>query len=90
MDGGSVEIRLVYFDQGTGSFALHYDAVSDGDQRAFEVVKTDSGSFKEHVVTVTDAHFGNRGPRSCDISLLNTDAEDDIFHMVEVTFLDRR
>jgi hypothetical protein len=81
-----VQIRLVYYDNGTGTFALNYDATGNANKQAYEVTKTNSGTWKEKIITVSDAHFDNRGPRDSDISLVNTDSEDDIFHMVEVIF----
>ena len=36
-------------------------------------------------VTLNDAYFGNSCPRGADLMLVNTDTEDDIFHMIELT-----
>ena len=78
-------VRVVYYDKGTGQWSLQYDAVDKPEKAAYVVTKTDSGTWKEKIVTLTDAHFGNRGPHGADLTLVNVDAEDDIFHMVEVT-----
>jgi hypothetical protein len=83
----------VYLDQGTGSFALKYDAVNDPEKTAFTVTKTNSGQWKEKTVTVSDGYLFNRisVPSSvapgatADLMLVNTDAENDTFHMIEVT-----
>jgi hypothetical protein len=80
-----VTVRVVYYDRGTGRWALEYDAVGNPRKTAYIVTKTDSGTWKERTVTLSDAYFGNRGPRGADLMLVNMDAEDDIFHMVEVT-----
>jgi hypothetical protein len=91
--GYPVTFRVVYLDQGTGSFALKYDAVNDPAKTAFTVTNTNSGQWKEKIVTVSDGHLFNRisVPSSvatgatADLMLVNTDAENDTFHMIEVT-----
>jgi Bacterial Ig-like domain len=91
--GYPVTFRVVYLDQGTGSFALKYDAVGDPEKTAFTVTKTNSGQWKEKTVTVSDGYLFNRisVPSSvapgatADLMLVNTDAENDTFHMIEVT-----
>ena len=85
-----VQVRVVYFDEGTGTWALNYDSTGENNKQAYRVTKTNSGKWKEKIVTLKDANFGNRGPQNSDLSLVNTDALDDIFHMVEVIFVDRR
>ncbi len=86
LDGRSpVTVRVVYYDKGTGQWALQYDAVGDPSKTAYVVTKTDTGSWKEKTVTLNDAYFGNRGPHGADLTLVNTDADDDIFHIVELT-----
>jgi hypothetical protein len=80
-----VRVRIVYYDRGSGRWSLKYDAVTDRQKLACEVTKTDSGTWKEEIVTLRDANFGNRGPRGADLMLVNSDAEDDIFHMIEVS-----
>jgi hypothetical protein len=80
-----VTVRVVYYDKGTGKWAMQYDAVGDPRKTAYVVAKTDTGTWKERTVTLNDAHFGNRGLHGADLMLVNMDAEDDIFHMVELT-----
>ncbi len=81
----SVSVRVMYFDEGFGKWALCYDALGDPNKRAYDVVKTDTKQWKEKVVTLADANFGKSGPMGSDLSLVNLDADDDIFHMVEIT-----
>lgn len=81
----AVTIRVVYLDQGTGRWALAYDAIDDPQKTAAVITKTDTGRWKEHTITLRDGYFGNRGPRNADLVLLSVDGEDDIFHMLEVT-----
>jgi hypothetical protein len=80
-----VTVRVVYYDRGKGQWALRYDAVSNPDKTAVVVTKTDSGQWKEESITLADANFGNRAPNGADLVLINTDAEDDVFHMVELS-----
>jgi hypothetical protein len=79
-----VNVRVVYFDKGTGKWELQYDAVS-GNKTALDIQKTDSGRWKEVTVEIKDGYFGNRCPNKTDLMLVNTGKEDTIFHMIEVT-----
>ena len=79
-----VKVRIIYYDQGSGQWSLNYDAVENRDQVAATITKTNSGEWKEAVVTLRDAHFGNRGPNGSDLSLVNADDKDDLFHLIEV------
>jgi hypothetical protein len=80
-----VTVRIVYLDQGTGRWALTYDAANQPDKTAVVVTKTNTGRWKEQTVTIADGYFGNRGPNQSDLALLNLDSEDDTFHMIELT-----
>jgi hypothetical protein len=80
-----VTVRVVYYDRGRGRWALQYDAVGNPRKTACVVTKTDSGTWKERTVSLPDAYFGNRGPHGADLMLVNMDAENDIFHMIELT-----
>jgi hypothetical protein len=84
-----IQIRVVYFDKGTGTWALHYDATGNADKQAYPMTNTNTNIWKEKTITITDANFNNRGPKDSDISLVNTDSTDEIFHMIEVTFMGR-
>jgi hypothetical protein len=81
----SVKVKVVYFDQGTGSWELKYDAQSNAQKSALKITKTNTGTWKTATVTLTDAYFFNRCPNGTDLMLVNSDSEDDIFHLVEVT-----
>jgi len=80
-----VAVRVVYYDNGTGKWALKYDAVGNSQKAAFIVTKSNSGTWKERTETLTDAYFGNRCPNDSDLMLVSVDTEDDIFHMIELT-----
>jgi hypothetical protein len=80
-----VDVRVVYFDQGRGRWALRYDAVNDPQKTAVEVTKRDTGRWQEVRVTIRDGAFEQRGTRGSDLVLVNLDAEDDTFHLIELT-----
>jgi len=80
----SITLKLVYLDQGTGKFSIRYDSSVDPDKSAITIAKTNSGRWVEKSITIADAAFTNKGPRSSDLSLMNEDDEDDVFHMIEI------
>jgi len=82
-----VNIRVVYWDVGTGTFLIKYDDVRHTSKTAAVVTKTNTGRWQEVNVVVNDGSFSNRLARGADIILQNQDAENDIFHMVEITRL---
>ena len=86
--GPPVRITVDYLDRGTGRFALQYDAASDAAKTAFVVTKSNSNAWKTESVVITDWAFANRGPSGADLALVNVDADDDIFHGVEIRRLD--
>jgi hypothetical protein len=80
-----VTVRVVYLDEGTGEWALAYDAKDGSWKTAQSVQKTGSGQWKEAAVTLNDAAFANRGPHKADLALESRDGQDDTFHMIEIT-----
>jgi len=82
--GQPVELSVTYLNRGTGQFALQYDAVGNSQKTAFTVTKTNQGDWVTKSVVVTDWAFKNRGPSAADLMLVNVDAEDDIFHGIEL------
>lgn len=90
-EGGSINaeydvtVRIVYYDVGEGSWALKYDAVNDTEKTAMVVHKENTRLWKEKSIILSDGMFANRGPRNADLMLVNTDDQDDIFHMIEIT-----
>ena len=62
----NVRIEVEFFDEGTDTFCVEYDALSggpygDGRFRATaQVTKTNSGHFRSHAFVVNDAYFANR------------------------------
>ena len=85
LDGAyPVTVRVVYYDEGTGQWALQYDAVGNPKKIACTEKKTDTKTWKEKIVTLRDGYFGNRC-EGADLMLVNPDTEDTIFHIVELT-----
>ena len=84
--GQPVRLSVDYLDRGTGQFAMYYEAMS-GTKIAFTVTKNSSNTWKTASVTVTDWAFRNSGPNGADLTLVNVDSDDDIFHKLEVTKL---
>ena len=85
--GQRVRLSVDYLDRGTGQFAMRYDAVGNNQKTAFTVTKTNTNTWKTASVVVTDWAFGNSGPSGADLTLVNLDSDDDIFHKLEVTKL---
>ena len=82
---GSINIKLIYLDEGIGKFSFRYDGVSNPDKTGITITKTNSGKWVKKTITIKDGAFANRGPKNSDFSLVNEDKEDDIFHMIEIT-----
>jgi hypothetical protein len=80
-------VRVLFFDQGSGTFTVHYDDLSKQSPALLRVQKTNTGTWKEACAEVTDGHFGGRGPQGSDIWIRNTDQEDDILGGLEIADL---
>lgn len=77
-------VNIIYYDDGTGQWEVRYDAQDDENKLALKVTNTNTGRWKTLSLTLEDAKFFNRGPLNSDISIINSDATDNIFHMVEI------
>ena len=85
LDGDyNVTIKVIYFDQGFGSWQLKYDSKLNSQKIAYTQTNTNTGIWKEKIINVNDAYFGDRGENNSDIILFNNDTKDEIFHLVEV------
>jgi hypothetical protein len=73
---GPVEVRVVYFDSGHGSWELKYDA----EKTALAVKNTDTGRWKEARARLAHA---------TDLMLVNTSKENTLFHLIEVRLIHR-
>jgi hypothetical protein len=82
---GSINIKLIYLDEGIGKFSFRYDSESNPDKIGIVVTKTNSGKWLGKTITIKDGAFANKAPKNSDFSLVNEDKEDDVFHMIEIT-----
>lgn len=80
----SVEIKIIYLDEGTGTFSFRYDALNNPDKVAEVIKKTNSKRWVEKIISIKDGVFTNKGPKSSDFSLVNEDSENDMFHLIEL------
>ncbi len=81
----SLEVKVIYYDEFEGStWELHYDNGGEEMAVAMSVTGEGGGVWKTHTVTLTDAVLARNGPRGADLALVNTDDNDDKFHLVEV------
>jgi hypothetical protein len=81
---GSITLKIIYLDKGTGKFSVRYDSSSDSDKTVVTITKANSGRWVSKSITIADGAFANKGLRNSDFSLVNEDNEDDVFHMIEV------
>ena len=87
LDGSTrkrIAARVLFFDQGHGSFEVHYDGLGGNAPTLIQVKKTDTKTWKEACAVVTDGRFGGRGPGGSDVWIRNADSEDDIIGGLEI------
>jgi hypothetical protein len=80
----SIEVKIIYLDEGTGKFSFRYNSTTDMDKTDTIFTKTDSKKWVEKIIKIEDGEFLNKGVNNSDFSLVNEDAEDDIFHLIEI------
>jgi hypothetical protein len=86
--GGSntVTITVKYFDRGTDTWSLEYDAVDAVTKSAGAVTKTNTMRWKEATFVVGDARFENRQAHGNDFRInSNSDGPDEVIHLVTVS-----
>ena len=81
----TVEVRVVYLDEGNGKWALEYVGEDGSLKTARIITNKNSGRWKEMKVEIADAAFRANGPKGSDLVLSNESMEDTKFHMVELT-----
>ena len=81
-----VRIEVDYFDQGTDTFSLQYDALASKFAGGGSVVKSDSKFFKTATFNVCDANFANRD-NGADFRISDNGDGADIIRAVRVTGL---
>lgn len=85
----TLEIRVVYLDEGNSEWSFLYDSKKDPEKMAYTIKNENSGEWKEKTIIVKDAKFENNGERSSDISIRSVGKEDVIFHLIEVIKIEK-
>jgi len=85
-----IDVRVVYYDTSIAKWQLIYDAIGNTKKVGATVTNTNSGIWKDTIIHLTDAYFGNRGTHGSDLKLVNKKSTDNlfhnaIFHMIEIT-----
>ena len=88
-----VRLNVTYYDSGTDSFEVHYDAWSDPNKLAGVVQKSNTGQWKTVSWELTDARFGNRQPgggdhAGSDLNIYARSDGDETIHLVQVERLE--
>jgi len=80
-----VTLHIVWYDHHAGStWKLVYDAGTPEMKTARTVTGAGDGQWHSITVQLTDATMTHGGDRGSDFALINTDAHDDIFSLVEL------
>jgi hypothetical protein len=84
--GGPVEatITVTYFDRGSDSWELVYDAAGNATKSAGTVTKTGTNRWKTRQFTVPDAMFANNQLGGADFHIDAGGSGDEYLHMVDV------
>jgi len=78
-------ITVVWYDGQEGStWTLDYDAGDPTMKTALSVTGKGDKQWHHEAVTLRDAVFNHGGIKGADLALVNTDAKDDIFSLIEV------
>jgi hypothetical protein len=80
----SIEVKIIYLDEGIGKFSFRYNSTIETDKTAQIFTKTDTKRWVEKIVKIDDGEFLNKGINNSDFSLVNEDSGDDIFHLIEI------
>jgi len=83
--GKSVDIKIIYLDEGVGKFSFRYDSETNHDSIAQIIVKSDTKKWVQTIIHIDNGSFSNQGYKYSDFSLVNEDSENDLFHMIELT-----
>ncbi|MBK5210653.1 MAG: beta-galactosidase [Flavobacteriaceae bacterium] len=82
---GKLKVRIIWLDNNDGKWAFAYDT-GEADLKIGKIFKgKNTGRWVEEEILIENAVMKNNGPRGSDIALINMDAKDDIFHLVEIT-----
>lgn len=81
----TMSVHVLWYDERPGStWKLLYDAGQAEMRTGLSVVGRGDKKWRSEIVTLTDAVFARGGTRGSDLALVNTDAQDDIFSLVEI------
>jgi hypothetical protein len=80
----SIEVRIVWLDEGVAEWALFYDARDAKNKKSFSIKNTDSGNWKEKTILLEDIFFNNRGEKNADIIIRTNGKGTAIFHLIEL------
>lgn len=80
----SIEVKIIYLDEGRGQFSFRYNSTTNTDKVALIFTKTDTKRWVEATLKIEDGEFLNKGINNSDFSVVNEDTEDDIFHLIEI------
>ncbi|MEP6465854.1 MAG: T9SS type A sorting domain-containing protein [Parafilimonas sp.] len=80
-----VTIDVTYFDNGTGSFQLYYNAMDTTDKASLKITCTDTKTWKKATFVLTDARFANKAERNSDFYIKNAGSSNVIFSTVELS-----
>lgn len=80
-----MSITFVWYDAQAGSsWKLDYDGGGRTMKTALTVTGKGDKKWHHEAVTLRDAVFRHGGTKGADLALVNTDAKDDIFSIIEV------
>jgi hypothetical protein len=87
MFGGTntVTIKVTYFDYGTDTWKIDYDAVGGIQKSTSNVIKTNSRTWKTQTFVLTDARMGNGLLGSSDFRIDCNNDGDEYIHFVDVS-----
>lgn len=80
-----VTIEVTYYDSGTGSWQLYYDAQLAANKASVKVTCANTRTWKKTTTVLSDAYFGNRCTRNADFYIKNAGTGNVIFSMVELS-----
>lgn len=79
----SVTLRIVYLDEGRGAWALDYYG-KQGQTQAIVTTCTDTGTWKDIRIPLTDAYFNQGLKKQSDLILRYVAGSDTVFHLIEL------
>jgi hypothetical protein len=82
----TIQLHIVYYDT-TGSWKIFYDAVGNSQYPIGTITNGNSHKWKDVYYTIKDGKFNNRELHGTDIMIINADAYNKMFHLVEITKL---